>query len=111
MSAPIAIATRIVGLVILAAAVGWCTVQLANVVLVVLVALIIVGTIDPLVAWLVGRGFGRRTALATVFVLLTVALIALLILIIPAVVGQVYQVTTEAPAARDKLVKWLGHYE
>lgn len=105
------ISARTLGFVLLAGAAVWCVIQLANVLIVVAVALVIVGTIDPLVAWLERRGVRRGPALAAVFVVLTLVVVALLMLMIPAVVSQLYQLTTEAPATRDKLVAWLSQYE
>jgi putative heme transporter len=74
----------------------------------VIVALMLVGTIDPLIAWLERRGFRRGHALISVFFLLTFATGALLLLMVPAVVSQILQLTTEAPKARDQLVAWLA---
>lgn len=105
------ISPRTLGYVLLAATAVWGTLQLANVLIVVTVALILVGTIDPLVAWLERRGLRRGRALAAVFFLLTLALGALLMLMVPAVVSQLYELTTQAPRARDKLVAWLSQYE
>lgn len=105
------ISPRTLGYVLLAAAAVWGTFQLANVLIVVTVALILVGTIDPLVAWLERRGFRRGRALAAVFFLLTLALGALLMLMVPAVVSQLFELTTQAPRARDKLIVWLSQYE
>jgi predicted PurR-regulated permease PerM len=105
------ISPRTLGYVLLAAAAVWGTFQLASVLIVVTVALILVGTIDPLVAWLERRGFRRGRALAAVFFLLTLALGALLMLMVPAVVSQLFELTTQAPRARDKLIVWLSQYE
>lgn len=105
------ISARTLGFVLLAGAAVWCAIQLANVIIVVAVALIIVGTIDPLVAWLERRRVRRGPALAAVFVVLTLMVVALLMLMIPAVASQLFQLTTEAPAARDKLVAWLSQYD
>ena len=102
---------RTVGYVVLAAAAVWAAFQLANVLLVIICALILVGTIDPLVAWLERKGFPRGRALATVFVVLTLALSTLLMLMVPAVVSQLFELTTEAPKARDQLVTWLAQYD
>ena len=105
------LSARTLGLVLITLAAVWCLVQLVNVVIVVTVALILVGTIDPLVAWLERRGFRRSLALVSVFTVLTGTLVALLMLMVPAVMAQLFELTTEAPGARDKLVAWLGQYE
>ena len=105
------ISARTLGLALLAVAAVWCAIQLVNVLIVVTVALIIVGTVNPLVGSLERRGFRRGRALAAVFVVLGLVIVALLVLMIPAVVSQLLELTTEAPRARDHLVTWLGQYE
>src|SRR3990167_1789880 len=104
------ISPRTLGLVLLAAAGVWIAFQLTSVLIVVAVALILVGTIDPLVAWLEHRGFRRGRALAAVFFLLTLVAGTLLMLMVPAVVAQVFELTLAAPHERDRLVKWLSQY-
>ncbi len=105
------ISPRTLGYVLLAGALVWCTVQLVNVLIVVTVALILVGTIDPLVAWLGKRGLRRGKALIAVFLVLALVVIAAFMLMIPAVVAQLFHLTTEAPRARDNLVAWLGQFQ
>lgn len=105
------ISPRTLGLVLLAAAGVWIAFQLTSVLIVVAVALILVGTIDPLVAWLEHRGFRRGRALAAVFFLLTLVAGTLLMLMVPAVVAQVFELTLAAPHERDRLVKWLSQYK
>jgi predicted PurR-regulated permease PerM len=53
------ITPRTIGLVLLAVALVWVAFKLTSVILVVIVALILVGTIEPLVAWLERRGLAR----------------------------------------------------
>ena len=102
---------RTIGVVLLTIAVAWLAIRLADVFLVIIVALILVGTIDPLVAWLERRGFRRGPALGSVFLVLTLTAVALLTLMVPAVVSQILQLTTEAPKARNHLVTWLSQFE
>ena len=105
------ISGRTLGFVLLAIAAVWCAIQLANVVLVVILAIMIVGTIDPFVCWLERRGLRRGKALLTVFGVLTLGIVALIILMVPALISQLLQLTTEAPKTRDQFIVWLSQYE
>jgi predicted PurR-regulated permease PerM len=101
--------TFVLALVSIAAV--WLAVRLWNVVLVMLVALVLVGTFDPLVAWLERRGFRRGRALALIFLLIALALGAIFALMIPPLVGQLQHIIETAPAERHKLVEWLSRYK
>lgn len=88
----------------------WLFWQLTNVVLVVVVALVLVGTFDPLVGWLEVRGWGRGRALAMIFLLSGVAVAAVIFLSIPPLLAQVQHIIEDAPAERRKLVAFLNQY-
>jgi predicted PurR-regulated permease PerM len=101
--------TFVLALVSIAAV--WLAVRLWNVALVLIVALVLVGTFDPLVAWLERRGFGRGRALALIFLLIAVGIAAIFALTIPPLVDQLQRIIDTAPAERRKLVEWLQHYK
>ena len=105
------ITPRSIAYVLAAVAAIWVLFKLTNVILVIVVALILVGTIDPLVAWLERRGARRGRALALVFVLFALAFAGLLLLTVPPLVAQLIELTGEAPRLRDQLVAWLSQYE
>jgi predicted PurR-regulated permease PerM len=106
----IEIAPRAILYVLLAIAAVWLGFKLTPVLIVVTVALVIVGTIDPLVAILEKRGFRRGRALTAVFVTLAMGFALLMLLAIPPLVSQFVQVLQDAPRLRDDLVQWLQQY-
>ena len=95
----------------LAIACIWLLFQLTSVLIVVVVALILVGTIDPLVMWLENRGLGRGTALGLVFVVFALSFAGLVILTVPPLISQLFELISEAPKSRNHLVAWLKHFD
>jgi predicted PurR-regulated permease PerM len=88
----------------------WLAFQLATVLIVITTALVLAGTLDPLVAWFERRGIRRGRALVLVLLALTLAVLGLLLLSVPPLVAQAVQVIDGIPAGRDKLVELLqGH--
>lgn len=88
----------------------WLLYQLWTIAVVVLVALMLVGTLAPLVAALERRGMRRTYALLLVFFSLFALVSALLLLTVPALVAQLLTLLKDAPARRDQLVRWLDHH-
>ncbi|MBV8756168.1 MAG: AI-2E family transporter [Deltaproteobacteria bacterium] len=84
--------------------------QLTNVVLVIIVALVLVGTFDPLVGWLEHRGWGRGRALALIFLLAALVLAAVIIASVPPLLAQLQHIIEDAPNERRKLVAFLNQY-
>lgn len=64
--------------VIAAIALVWLLVELVQIILLVIVAVLLAVTLDPVVAWLQGRGLGRSAATALVTAVLSVAVIGFL---------------------------------
>jgi len=88
----------------------WLLSSLTTVLSVVVVALVLVGTVDPVVAWLKRRGLGRGKALVLVFVVGALLLIGVVLLMVPPLISQVAVLLENAPKARDELVRNLaGH--
>jgi predicted PurR-regulated permease PerM len=89
----------------------WLAWQLSNVVIVVTIALVLVGTFDPLVAWLERRGMGRGRALVVVFFFFAVAVVGVILLTIPPLVAQLQHIIEDAPNEKRKLVAFLTQYK
>lgn len=89
---------------------AWLIVQLWTVVVVLLVALVLVGTFDPLVAWLERRGLKRGRALALIFLVMALALGAVLLVTVPPLVTQLLHIIDDAPTERRKLIGFFQQY-
>ncbi|MBA3458005.1 MAG: AI-2E family transporter [Deltaproteobacteria bacterium] len=105
------ISIRTIVYVLVTVAAVWLIGKLTGVLIVLVIALILVGTIEPLVAWLENRGLGRGAALALVFVVFTLSFVGLVLLTMPPLISQLFELITEAPGSRDTLVAWLALYE
>jgi predicted PurR-regulated permease PerM len=97
----------IVALLVVAGA--WVFLRLAPVAMVLVVALFLVGTLSPAVAWLEAKGMSRGPSIALVFTWLIATLVGLLALSVPALAEQVTGLLKEEPALRDKLADALSH--
>jgi predicted PurR-regulated permease PerM len=107
----IEVAPRTLLLVLLLVAAAYLFMRLTNIVLVVVVALVLVGTLDPLVEWLELRGFRRGRALALIFLVIALGLGAVIFLSIPPLLAQLQHIVEDAPAERRKLVAFLHQYK
>ncbi len=89
---------------------AWIGIHLLPVVLVVVVALFLVGTLSPAVEWLAAHRMSRSWALFVVFggILATVLLVAALT--IPALVDQVGMLVKQEPAIRDHVATALSRW-
>jgi len=106
----IEIAPKTIALVLGAVASIWLLGQLTNVLMVVTVALILVGTFDPLVGWLERRGLKRGRALVLVFVAATLMLTGVVLLMVPPLASQLIDLIASAPAKRADLIARLNDY-
>jgi predicted PurR-regulated permease PerM len=88
----------------------WIVGQLATVLTVITVALILVGTFDPVVAWLERRGLRRGRALVLVFVAAALALTAAVLLMVPPLLAQLLDLIEHAPKVRQRIVHGLAGY-
>ncbi|HEY0251249.1 MAG TPA: AI-2E family transporter [Kofleriaceae bacterium] len=102
---------RVLVWILLAIACVWLAIQLWTVFVVLLVALVLVGTFDPLVGWFERRGLGRGRALALIFLGVTLAIAAVLLLTVPPLVSQLQHIIENAPQERRKLVSFLSQYQ
>ena len=104
------LSTRSLLPIVAAIAAVWFLAQVWEVVLIVLVALILVGTLNPFAARLQRRGLNRTLAVTTVFVLLLAALGLILLLVVPPFLNQVAALWTGAPALQAQVADQLARY-
>ena len=86
----------------------WVLTKLVPVVLVLIAALTIVGTISPAVMWLEERRMRRWMGIAIVFTTLTVVAVLILTLTIPSLLAQATDLMDQEPVLRAQLAKWLA---
>src|SRR5512133_2193739 len=83
----------------------WVLNRLLPVVLVLVAALVIVGTISPAVRWLEERRMRRGLGIAIVFTALMVTTTLILTLTIPSLMEQATNLLDQEPALRSQLAK------
>jgi putative heme transporter len=86
----------------------WLFIRLLPVVLVLVVALMIVGTLAPAVAWMENRGLHRSAGIAIVFSVMFVATALILAFTIPELLNQVRSLIDMEPALRERLAAWFA---
>src|SRR5665811_2196529 len=86
----------------------WVLTLLVPVILVLVVALIIVGTLSPAVEWLERRGVRRGAGIAIVFTVLFVSIVLIFALTIPELVNQMRTLIGMEPALRERLAVWFA---
>ena len=86
----------------------WLLIQLWPVFLVLILALIIVGTMGPAVRWLEARGIRRGLGIAIVFILLFVSATLVLSLTIPSLVAQISALIDKEPVFRERIADYLA---
>ncbi|MFZ6658110.1 AI-2E family transporter [Undibacterium sp. TJN19] len=84
--------------------------QLAPVILVLITALMLVGTLNPAVEWLGRRNIPRFTSIAIVFIALMIVLIALAVFTVPPFIAQVVSLVKQEPELRGRLIHFLSMY-
>ena len=88
----------------------WIFMRLLPVALVLVGALMIVGTLGPAVEWLEQRRVRRVIAIAIVFTVLFVATVLIFALTVPELVDQVRSLIGMEPALREKLAVWFAGF-
>jgi len=86
----------------------WVLNRLLPVVLVLIAALVIVGSISPAVRWLEERRMRRWLGIAIVFAALMVVAVLIITLTIPALMEQATNLLDQEPALRARLAQWLA---
>ena len=97
------VSTRSLLKILLAVAVVWLLVKLWYVLLLVAIALVIVGTFRPIVAWLEDRRVPRFLALGIVFFAVVVSVFLVGLLTIPVLVAQLADILEKAPALQARI--------
>jgi predicted PurR-regulated permease PerM len=107
----IEISFRTMLLVVATIAGCWLALHLLTILLVIVVALFLVGTLNPAVKWLERHRLKRSTGIALVFVamLITMALISLLT--VPALINQVQALIGREPEIRGQIVHILARHQ
>lgn len=103
----IEVAPKTIALALLVLGACWLTIHLFPVVLVIVCALFLVGTLNPAVLWLERRGIKRGYGIAVVFTAMSAAALAVCLLTIPALVDQVRVLAEKEPEVRAKLANYL----
>ena len=85
----------------------WLFLQLRAIVLLLVVALVLAGTFNPLVGWMERRGIKRLYALTLLFFALLLATSLLIFLTVPPFLEQLTQIVRDAPHHRDQLIALL----
>ena len=96
--------------VALALASLWVVIRLWPVVVVLIVALLVMGTLSPAVAWLEARRVPRGLGIAVVFTGVLLTTVLLLTLTIPALVAQAVALFEREPAFRAGLADQLSRF-
>jgi predicted PurR-regulated permease PerM len=86
----------------------WLAGQLAPVLVSLVVALVLVGTLNPLCAALVARGLGRTLSVAVILVATVALLVALGLLTVPALAAQLRDLVEHAPVMQERLAARLA---
>ena len=86
----------------------WLLIQLWPVLLVVVVALLVAGTLSPAVRWLEGKGVRRGFGIAIVFTAFFILALLAIFLTIPTLVLQATALVENEPALRARLADYLA---
>ena len=86
----------------------WLAGQLVPVIVALVIALVLVGTLNPVCVALQRRGLSRTSSVALVFLAIVLALVALGLLTVPDLLGQVRDLVEGAPTMQARLVDRLA---
>lgn len=106
----IVIAPKSMMIAVLVVAASWMVVRLAPALMVLVVALMIVGSLAPAVRALQARAIGRRTAIVIVFGMLLLVFIGMATLTVPALIAQVSSLVEQEPVLREHLAGFLARF-
>jgi putative heme transporter len=99
------------GRTLLAIALGLAAIWLVNallpILLVIVIALMLVGTLYPAVAWMERRGLRRHTAIGVVFLACSAVVAVTGLVTVPALVGQITHTIQQLPHIQQKLAEAL----
>jgi predicted PurR-regulated permease PerM len=94
-----------------AIALVWLLGLLWNVVIIVTIALVLVGTLDPMVAWLERRGLGRGRSLALILFLLVLVFAGIVLATVPPLLSQLQHIVEDAPKERNRIAEFFDSYK
>ena len=95
---------------VLVAASLWLLIRLWPVLLVLVVALLVAGTLSPAVRWLDEKRVGRGYAIAIVFTVFLLLGLLVVVFTIPTLVSQAATIFEDEPALRARLADYLGGF-
>ena len=104
------ITPRSIVVILAAVAAVWLVYQLWAVVLVLVMALILAGTFNPVIEWIEGHGIKRIFAMILLFVTLGLIAAGVLFLTLPPLIDQLTQMVRDAPDTRRRLVALLNDH-
>ena len=96
--------------VVLVVASLWLLFRLWPVLLVLVVALFVAGTLSPVVRWLEAKGAGRRFGIAIVFTIFFLLGFIVVVLTIPTLAAQTVALLENAPALRARFTDYLAGF-
>jgi predicted PurR-regulated permease PerM len=88
----------------------WLLIHLAPILLVLVVALLIVGTLSPVVSWLEARGFRRSLGIACVFGMVTLVCVLIVTVTIPSILSQAVALLEREPVFRAGLADRMAQF-
>ena len=94
--------------IILMATAVWLMIELWSVFLVLVIALLLAGTMSPVVTWMEGRGTSRGLAVGVAFTLLFLVGIGLAILTLPSFMTQAAALIEREPEFRKDIANYLA---
>lgn len=100
---------RTLVLIPLTAAACFLLLRLAPVLLVLVLALLLVGTLNPAVHWLEQHRVKRTGAVLIVFGALALVAVGASVLTLAPLISQVQSLVSHEPELRDKVATWLSH--
>ncbi len=104
------ITPRSIVLILAAVAAVWLAYQLWIVALVLVMALILAGTFNPVIEWMEAHGIKRLYAMIILFIALVVAAALVAFLTLPPLIDQLTHMVQEAPATRRRLIVLLNDH-
>jgi predicted PurR-regulated permease PerM len=88
----------------------WALAKVWPILLILIIALILAGTLSPVVDWLERHGAKRGVALFTVLIMLLFAVVGFGFLVIPAMVGEGKQLMKDAPHIQARIADYAAAF-
>jgi predicted PurR-regulated permease PerM len=104
----IQIGVKTIALALLGIGAAWVILHLLPVLLVVIGALILAGTLSPSIEWLESRGVNRRIGIAIVFLAMLVLVVGTALLTLPPLAAQVVGLAKQEPMLRARVADLLA---